>query len=179
MLDQVDISVKPHMSSRVGIEEIRPGDWEQVRAIYREGIDTGEATFETGVPKWDDWHAAHLSHPRLVAREDRLVLGWAALSPVSKRSVYAGVAEVSVYVGRDHRQRGLGRALLEEVVKKSEEHGIWTIQAVVFPENKATVALHLGCGFREVGRRERISKLHGAWRDTILFERRSQRIGID
>jgi phosphinothricin acetyltransferase len=158
---------------------MRAGDWAQVRAIYLEGIASGDATFETDAPEWNDWDAAHLGHPRLVAREDKLVLGWAALSPVSKRKAYAGVAEVSVYVAQNHRGRGIGRELLEELIRRSEELGIWTIQAVVFPENQATVGLHLGCGFREVGRRERISKLHGAWRDTILFERRSQRIGLD
>ena len=161
------------------IEDLRQIDWEQVRTIYREGIATGQATFEIEAPSWEAWDAAHLAFARLVARADDAVRGWAALSPVSKRRVYAGVAEVSVYVARDHRGAGIGHALLEHLIAESEKHGIWTLQAVVFPENLATIALHQRCGFREVGRRERIGKLNGAWRDTILLERRSSLIGVD
>jgi len=163
----------------VVIEDMRSGDWEQVRTIYLEGMATGQATFETEAPSWEAWDAAHLSFARLVARDDNAVLGWAALSAVSKRRAYAGAAEVSVYVARDHRGAGIGHALLEQVIAESEKHGIWTLQAVVFPENKVTVALHRRCGFREVGRRERIGKLNEAWRDTILLERRSSLIGVD
>jgi L-amino acid N-acyltransferase YncA len=161
------------------ISEMEPGDWEEVRTIYAEGIATRQATFETEAPSWLAWDAAHLPFARLVARKGETVVGWAALSPVSRREAYAGVAEVSVYVAQDQRGAGLGRRLLEALIAKSERHGIWSLQAVMFPENAASVALHRRCGFREVGRRERIGKLDGAWRDTILLERRSQRIGID
>jgi len=154
-------------------------DWERVRAIYLEGIATGQATFETEAPTWETWDAGHLAGARLVARKGETIAGWAALSRVSQRRAYAGVAEVSVYVGEDQRGSGIGGALLEALIVESETNGIWTLQAVVFPENLATIALHKRCGFREVGRRERISKLNGVWRDTILLERRSQRIGID
>lgn len=159
------------------IDAMRAEDWGQVRSIYLEGIATGHATFETGAPSWEGWDAAHLRRPRLVARGGGEVLGWAALSPASSRRVYAGVAEVSVYVGRSGRGRGVGRALLEALVCESEAGGIWTLQAGVFPENTASVRLHLRCGFRQVGRRERIGKLNGVWRDTLLFERRSKVVG--
>lgn len=178
MLDEANISVKPHLST-VAVGEMGPGDWAQMRAIYLEGIATGEATFETEAPAWEDWDTAHLPFARLTARKDKMIVGWAALSPVSRRQAYAGVAEVSVYVAQDHRRGGIGRALLEELIRKAEQHGIWTLQAAVFVENQATVALHVGCGFREVGRRERISKLNGVWRDTLLLERRSQLIGVE
>jgi L-amino acid N-acyltransferase YncA len=161
------------------ISEMRPGDWEAVRTIYVEGIATRQATFEVEAPSWEAWDAAHLSFARLVAREGKTVVGWAALSPVSRRQAYAGVAEVSVYVAQALRGTGLGHQLLEALIAKSEHHGIWSLQAVTFPENAGSVALHLRCGFREVGRRERIGKLDGAWRDTILLEKRSQRIGTD
>ncbi len=153
--------------------------WEQVRAIYLEGIATRQATFETDAPTWEAWDAAHLREPRLVARGVDEILGWAALSPVSSRCVYGGVAEVSVYVCEGGRGRGVGRALLEALIGESEREGIWTLQAGVFPENAASVKLHLRCGFREVGRRERVAKLKGRWRDTILLERRSTVAGVD
>ena len=161
------------------INAMQPIDWPAVRSIYLEGIATGQATFETGAPSWPDWDANHLQSVRLVARGNDQVIGWAALSPVSRRKVYSGVAEVSVYVAARHRKRGIGLALLQELISTSEANGIWTLQAVVFPENTATVALHKRCGFREVGRRESISKLNGVWRDTILLERRSKSIGFD
>ncbi len=158
------------------IDEMRAADWERVRAIYAEGIATGEATFETEAPEWEGWDAAHLRSARLVAREGAVIKGWAALSPVSARKVYSGVAEVSVYVGEEFRGEGIGRLLLEALIKISEQVGIWTLQASIFPENLASVRLHLRCGFREVGRRERIAKLRGAWRDTLLLERRSKEV---
>lgn len=167
------------MNTEPEISEMKPGDWEAVRTIYAEGIATRRATFEVEAPSWEDWDAAHLSFARLVARKGETVAGWAALSPVSRRQAYAGVAEVSVYVAQDLRGRGLGRQLLEALIARSEQHGIWSLQAVMFPENAGSVALHLHCGFREVGRRERIGQLDGAWRDTMLLERRSQRIGTD
>jgi L-amino acid N-acyltransferase YncA len=164
------------------IETMKDDDWAQVRAIYLEGIATGDATFETGAPSWEKWNTGHLRECRLVARSgssSERVIGWAALSRVSDRCVYAGVAEVSVYVGEKGRGRGTGRALLEALVEASEKRGIWTLQAGVFPENIASVRLHLKCGFREVGRRERLGKRNGAWRDVLLLERRSESVGID
>ena len=156
------------------IDQMRASDWEQVRAIYLEGIRTGHATFETEAPNWEQWNDAHLSIARLVMRDGERVLGWAALSPVSKRQVYRGVAELTVYVAETTRGQGIGRALLETLITESERNGIWTLQASIFPENTGSVELHRRCGFREVGRRERIARLNGVWRDTLLFERRSQ-----
>jgi phosphinothricin acetyltransferase len=161
------------------IENMRAGHWESVRAIYLEGIATGHATFETEAPDWPRWDAAHHRFARLVALAGEHVAGWAALSPVSSRRVYAGVADVSIYVGARHRGKGQGRALLEALIGESEANGVWTLQAGIFPENEASVALHIACGFREVGRRERVAKLEGRWRDTVLLERRSKLVGID
>lgn len=154
-------------------------DWDSVGALYLAGIATGQATFEMEVPTWGNWNQAHLAAPRLVAVADETILGWAALSPVSTRSVYAGVAEVSVYVGEPVRGKGVGLLLLKTLVQESEKHGIWTLQAGIFPENSASISLHKSCGFREVGRRERIGKMNGIWRDTLLFERRSTLVGAD
>ena len=155
------------------IDQMRASDWEQVRANYLEGIRTGHATFETEAPSWEQWNDAHLPFARLVMRESERVLGWAALSPVSKRQVYRGVAELTVYIAESARGQGIGRALLEALIIESERNGFWTLQASIFPENAASVELHRRCGFREVGRRERIAMLNGVWRDTLLFERRS------
>lgn len=147
--------------------------WNAVRSIYAEGIASGDATFETDLPSWAEWTAAHLDAARLVAlREGRLV-GWAALSPVSERCAYGGVAEVSVYVAQRAQGQGVGRQLLRELVLGSEQAGVWTLQAGIFPENQASVRIHLACGFREVGRRVRLGRLRGVWRDVLLFERRS------
>jgi L-amino acid N-acyltransferase YncA len=154
------------------IDQMRANDWEQVRSIYLEGISSGNSTFETDAPSWEKWNENHLEIARLVMRDEESVIGWAALSPVSKRDVYRGVAEVTVYVTESARGKGVGRALLEALIAESERNGIWTLQASIFPENIASVELHLRCGFREVGRRERIAMLRGVWRDTILFERR-------
>jgi L-amino acid N-acyltransferase YncA len=161
------------------IRQMRPEDWPAVREIYLEGIATGQATFEKDAPTWGQWDQAHLAFSRLVACSGETILGWAALSPVSSRSAYAGVAEVSVYVAESRRGAGVGSALLRALITESETHGIWTLQAAVFPENRATVALHRRHGFREIGRRERISKLKGVWRDNLLLERRSQVVGTD
>jgi L-amino acid N-acyltransferase YncA len=177
MIAEPYISVKPNMSEVV-IESMTAGHWRAVRAIYLEGIATGDATFETEAPSWETWDAAHLTFARLVAQRAGDVIGWTALSPVSQRKAYAGVAEVSVYVAAHHRGKGVGRALLERLIQESEQNGIWTLQAAVFPENAATITLHKRCGFREVGRRERISKLNDSWRDTILLERRSEIVGV-
>jgi len=155
------------------IDPLGAGDWPAVRAIYEAGIATGDATFETDVPDWAAWDAAHLADHRLVARVDGTVVGWVALAPVSDRRAYAGVAEDSIYVAPDAQGRGVGRALLAAVVASAEQGGIWTVQTGIFPENQASVRLHQACGFRVVGVRERLGRLHGRWRDVLLLERRS------
>jgi|ERR1051326_3127646 phosphinothricin acetyltransferase len=160
------------------IRAMQPGDWPEVRQIYADGIATQNATFETVVPEWDRWDAAHRKDCRIVAQEGNAVLGWAALSPVSSRRVYAGVAEISVYVGKIARGRGVGKLLLQSLIDESEAVGIWTLQAGIFPENAASIALHKSCEFREVGVRKRIGQLAGTWRDVILLERRSERAGV-
>jgi len=156
------------------IVNMRPEDWPAVEAIYLQGIATGNATFETESPGWENWSAKHHSHSRLIARAGGRVLGWAALCPVSARRVYAGVAEVSIYVADAAQGQGIGKALLHALIEQSEQHGIWTLQAGILPENKASLALHKSCEFREVGRREKIGLLKGVWRDVILLERRSK-----
>jgi L-amino acid N-acyltransferase YncA len=155
------------------IRDLRPGDWPEVAGIYEAGVATRNATFETDVPSWEEWDARHLARPRLVAVEAGAVVGWAALSPVSTRRCYAGVAEDSVYVAPGRQGKGVGRALLEELVARSEADALWTLQTSIFPENCASLTLHLRCGFRVVGVRERIAELDGAWRDTVLLERRA------
>jgi phosphinothricin acetyltransferase len=154
-------------------------DWPRVREIYAEGIATGHATFQTAPPAWEEWDAEHLCAPRLVALLGGEVAGWAALSPVSRRPVYAGVVEVSVYVADAARGRGLGRLLLGELVHASEAAGIWTLQAGIFPENTASLALHERCGFRRVGLREQLGAMQGRWRDVLLMERRSRTVGAE
>jgi phosphinothricin acetyltransferase len=163
--------------AEISLAPLTAGDWPHVHAIYADGIAGGNATFETTVPAWDDWDARHTTDCRLAARVDGIVVGWAALSPVSRRDAYRGVAEVSVYVARDAQGKGVGRTLLEGLIAAAEHAGYWTLQASVFPENVATLRLHARCGFREVGRRERIARHHGRWRDTLLLERRSSVIG--
>jgi L-amino acid N-acyltransferase YncA len=165
-----------YMSLR--IEPMTRADWEQVCAIYEEGIATGLGTFETKAPSWEEWDAARLPHSRLVARDER-VLGWAALSPVSKRACYAGVAEVGIYITASARGRGIGRALLQALIESSETNGIWTLQGATIAENTASLTLQERCGFRVIGRRERIGKVAGVWHDTILTERRSKKVGIE
>jgi len=161
------------------IDKMRGSDWEHVRSIYLEGIATGHATFETSAPTWEKWDAGHLAGARIVCRQAGTISGWAALSPVSGRCVYAGVAEVSVYVAQDCRGQGIGKALLDALIEQSEKIGIWTMQAGIFPENRASLHLHLRCGFREVGRREKLGKMAGVWRDVVLLERRSRVAGLD
>ncbi len=160
------------------VDAMTPADWSEVLRIYAEGIATGNATMETEPPSWETWDRAHRPDCRLVAREVRSVLGWAALSGVSERCAYGGVAEVSVYVSAGARGRGLGRALLSALVRASEEAGIWTLQAGIFPENTASLAIHQACGFRVVGVREKLGKLQGSWRDVALLERRSDTVGL-
>jgi L-amino acid N-acyltransferase YncA len=153
-------------------------DWTAVRAIYLEGIATGNATFETAAPKWEAWDRAHLGSCRFVALSQGAIAGWAALSAVSSRCVYAGVAEVSVYVAGRARGKGVGLALMTGLVAESEKEGIWTLQAGIFPENVASVELHKRVGFRVVGKRERVGCMDGRWRDVVLMERRSTIVGI-
>ncbi len=154
-------------------------DWPAVRDIYLQGISTGNATFETTAPDWPVWNEKQLQRPRLVARENERVIGWAALSRVSSREVYRGVCEVSVYVAAGARGRRVGHLLLDQLIRESEALGIWTLQASIFPENEASVALHQRHGFRVVGRREKVAKQNGVWRDTLMLERRSRIAGLD
>ncbi len=161
------------------IEKMTAGDWPSVKSIYEEGIATGNATLETSVPDWDKWDAAHIKTCRYVARDFQTVTGWAALTPVSGRCVYAGVAEISVYIDGKFRGRGIGKALLNEVIQSSEAEGIWTIQAGILKENTASIELHKKCGFKILGVRERLGKLNGIWRDIVLMERRSSVAGVD
>ena len=162
----------------VTIRAMTFADWPAVQAIYVEGIATGNATFETRPRDWDEWNSGHLEVGRLVAVRNHAIRGWAALSPVSKREVYTGVAEVSIYVAAPARGQGVGKALLASLIEHAEDAGIWMLQAVVFPENHATLRLHKSAGFREVGRRERIGRHFGRWRDTVVLERRSARVGV-
>ena len=159
--------------TRIEIRDLRPLDWPEVSRIYEDGMRTGNATFETRVPAWEAWDAAH-SSIRLVAQLDAKTAGWAALSATSDRHCYRGVAEDSVYVASWAQGRGIGRALLDGLIERSEAAGIWTLRAGIFPENKASVRLHLGCGFRLVGVHERLGRLNGEWRDVLLLERRSE-----
>lgn len=161
----------------VQIELMQEGDWEAVCTIYKEGIATGNATFETEVPDWEIWDKHHFKNCRFIASKNHQIVGWSALSPASPRAVYQGVAEVSVYITASAQGKGIGKALLLKLIEESEEKGIWTLQAGVFPENNASIALHTSCGFREVGRRERLGQLNNVWRDVVLLERRSPRTG--
>jgi len=156
---------------------LRPDDWPEVARIFEEGIRTGNATFETEVPSWEAWDDAHLPAHRLVAERDGRVVGWIALAPVSPRKCYAGVAEVSTYVAEDARGEGVGRELLAALIESSERGGIWTLETGVFPENEPSLRLLQRFGFRVVGTRERIGRMHGMWRDVIFLERRSEVVG--
>ncbi|OPJ63971.1 GNAT family N-acetyltransferase [Clostridium oryzae] len=162
------------------IEKMLVRDWEQVARIYLEGISTGKATFQTDVPSWEVWNNSHIKSCRLVARLNDNILGWVALSPTSSRCVYAGAAEVSIYIETGYRGKGVGIALLTEVIRASEQEGFWTLQSGIIKENTASIALHKKCGFRELGIREKIAKMPtGKWHDVILMERRSKVVGID
>jgi phosphinothricin acetyltransferase len=160
-------------TAQVAIAALVAADWDDVARIYAEGIATRVATFETEVPAWEEWDRAHLPEHRLLARDDGRVVGWAALMPASPRRVYAGVGRVSVYVAADARGRGVGTALLAALVQSSEAGGLWTLEAGILPENEASVRMHERCGFRVVGRRERLGRMCGEWRDVLLLERRS------
>ena len=156
------------------VRDLRPDDWPEVSRIFAEGVATGNATFETAVPSWEEWNAAHLAEHRLVAEREGDVVGWIALLPVSPRTCYAGVAEVSAYVGEEARGEGVGAGLLAALVQSAERAGIWTLQTGVFPENETSLVLLRRFGFRVVGTQERIGRLHGVWRDVVLLERRSE-----
>jgi L-amino acid N-acyltransferase YncA len=161
----------------VELRDLRPEDWPEVARIFEEGIRTGNATFETEVPSWEAWDSAHLPEHRFVAKREGRVVGWIALVPVSARECYAGVAEVSAYVGEGARGEGLGRELLARLIESSERGGIWTLETGVFPENEPSLALLQRFGFRIVGTRERIGRMHGMWRDVVFLERRSEVVG--
>ncbi len=164
----------------ISIEKLQPAHWPDVRHIYLEGIATGQATFQTDAPLWEDWDKSHLLHLRYVAiTGNGHVAGWTALSAVSSRCVYAGVAEVSIYVDEAFRGQKVGQTLLEYLITESEEADLWTLQASIFPENEASVKLHEKLGFRIIGYRERVAKQYGIWRNVYLLERRSKMIGID
>lgn len=167
----------------IQIIKMQPQHWQDVAQIYAEGIATGNATFQKDIPTWEEWDSSHLKNCRFVAIEvtpntEGVVVGWAALTPVSGRCVYAGVAEVSVYVTPQYSGHGVGKMLMNSLIESSEIDGLWTLQAGIFPENIGSVCLHESVGFRQIGRRERIGKMDGKWRDTLLLERRSEKIGV-
>jgi len=153
-------------------------DFPSVIEIYKQGIETNNATFENHIPDWKEWNEKFILNPRLVVTDNGRVVGWAMLSRISTRQVYAGVCEVSIYIHTGFQGKGIGRGLLTELVVKSEKNNIWTLQAGIFAENISSINLHISCGFRKVGYREKIRKMAGVWRDTVLFERRSEVAGI-
>jgi phosphinothricin acetyltransferase len=160
------------------VKTLLPEHYPAVKKIYESGIVTGHATFQTEAPDFESWDRSHRKTCRLVMTDEQdQVVGWAALTPVSDRCVYGGVAEVSVYIDSDHRGKGIGKKLLQALIHESEKENLWTLQAGIFPENKASIALHEQCGFRQIGYREKIGKMNGTWRDTILLERRSKIAG--
>ena len=162
------------------LKELTKDYWSAVRDIYEEGIATGNATFQSSAPTWDEWNTSHVEKARIIAVDDNdEILGWAALTPVSGRCVYAGVGEVSVYVSANARGKGVGKALLNELIRQSEENGFWTLTAGIFPENEASLKIHMNAGFKVLGIREKIGKMNGQWRDTVLLERRSAIVGIE
>jgi len=158
---------------------MEPSDWNKVAEIYKQGIETGNATFQQTIPTWQEWNAAHVLNCRIVAEVGNVIAGWAALSLVSARAVYSGVAEVSVYVGNKHKGQHIGTSLLESMIEESERHGFWTLQSGIFPENNASIAIHKKTGFREIGYREKVANMKNVWRNTILFERRSSVTGVE
>lgn len=161
------------------IKTITQDHFSEVAEIYRQGLATGMATFQNEVPSWEEWDRAHLAFCRMAASKNNKILGWAALTPASGRSVYAGVAEVSIYLAEGERGKGIGTLLLNALIEQSEANGIWTLQSGIFSENKGSIRLHEKCGFRQVGYRERIAKKNGIWKDTVLMERRSKITGTD
>jgi phosphinothricin acetyltransferase len=166
------------MKTTLTARKMLAADWPAVSEIYLQGIATGFATFETNAPTYETWDSAHMKACRIVVSENEKILGWVALSPVSSRCVYGGVAEVSVYVAKNHRGKGVGKMLMEHLIDESEAEGLWTIQSGIFPENYGSIELHKKVGFRYIGKRERVAKLYGVWKDNLLFERRSKKIGL-
>jgi len=160
----------------VEFRQITKDDYNQVAEIFRQGIETGNATFETQIPSWKKWDSAHIQSCRIVAILDSTVIGWAALIPVSTRKVYIGVCEISIYISKNYRGLKIGNKLLERLIDESEKEGFWTLQAGIFPENSASIRLHQNHGFRIVGYREKIGQMNGIWRDTLLLERRSRKM---
>ena len=163
---------------KLEIKHINPQDWGVVARIYKLGIETGIATFETQIPSWSKWNLSHMQSCRIAAWLDNHIVGWAALSPVSNRCVYGGVAEVSVYINPNHSKKGIGTQLLECIIEESEKEGIWTLQAGIFRENEGSIQLHKKVGFREIGHREKVGNLNNVWYDNVIMERRSKTIGI-
>jgi L-amino acid N-acyltransferase YncA len=157
---------------------MEPRHWNEIRRIYEEGLATGNATFQTTAPEWEEWDKAHIKTGRLVAFENGIIVGWAALTPVSGRCVYGGVAEISVYVAQTERGKGVGKYLLKSLIENSEANKFWTLQAGIFPENIASIKIHEANGFRLIGKREKIGQMNGVWRDTVLLERRSKIVGV-
>ena len=161
------------------IKDIKAEHYPQIAEIYSQGIATGVATFQTEAPGWAAWNNSHLPNCRIAAFEDKQMAGWAALSPVSSRCVYAGVAEVSVYVAENFRGKGVGKLLLLQLIEESEQAGLWTLQSGIFPNNTGSIQLHKQCGFRQIGYREKIGKKDGIWRNNIIMERRSKKVGVE
>lgn len=164
---------------KLTIRQITPDDWPIVAEIYKQGIETGDATFQQEIPSWMDWNNTHLKNCRIVALVNGEIAGWAALTAVSSRCVYAGVAEVSLYIANNYRGQKVGTSLLEQLIIESEKENLWTLQAGIFPENIPSLIIHERAGFRKIGYRARIGKMNNIWRDTILMERRSNNIGLD
>ncbi len=160
------------------IEPLTEKHWPEVKAIYKSGVATGNTNFSLAFPDWDGWNKTHVKNCRLVATENATVLGWAALTAITDQCVFAGVAEVSIYIAADARGKGIGKQLLKAVIDESERNNFWTLEARIFPENLASVRIHQENGFRIIGNRERIGQLNGVWRDTLLLERRSSKVGI-
>ncbi|WP_342597938.1 N-acetyltransferase family protein [Psychrobacillus sp. FSL H8-0483] len=167
------------MDQDLKFDEMTASDWQQVQAIFTEGIHTGNATFQTKAPTWEEWDMSHSKECRLVARLNGEVAGWIALSPISSREAFSGVSEVSVYVTHSVTGMRIGSKLLKELVTASEKHGFWTLQSMIFPENEGSIKLHRKFGFEEIGTPKRMGKLNGVWRDVVLLERRSNVVGID
>ena len=164
----------PEKTMDIFIRKLEEADWAQVSEIYRQGIESGNATFEIEVPSWEVWDKNHLKECRICAVNKEIIVGWAALTPVSSRPAYSGIAEVSIYVEESEKGKGTGKLLLEKLIGESERKEIWTLQAGIFPENRISIDMFKKCGFREVGIREKIGKLNGKWRDVVLLERRSK-----
>jgi L-amino acid N-acyltransferase YncA len=169
----------PGKKIAIGIEGMTADEWPEVERIYNAGIASGNATFEQQAPAWEKWNSSHRPDCRLIARLGENIVGWAALSNVSSRCVYAGVAEVSIYVDPGYQGKGIGDELMKSLIEESGMHGIWTLQAGIFPENERSLQLHLRNGFRIIGTREKLGKMNGTWRDVVLLERRSKQVGTD